>query len=100
MIPANNPDLSTWIYVPENSDFPIQNIPFGIVNINGTKTAATRIGDTVVNLSILFDFGIFNGILKNNCFAESTLNSFLKLNKQTWRAVRNRISQVFTTEIG
>ena len=99
MITANNPSLKTWVSVPENSDFPIQNIPFGIVEINGTKAAATRIGDTVVNLSVLFESGIFEGILKHNCFAEATLNSFLKLNKQTWRAVRNRISEVFTTEM-
>jgi len=99
MIVANNPALTTWLSVPKNSDFPIQNIPFGIVEINGTRAAATRIGDTVVNLSVLFESGIFEGILKQNCFAETTLNSFLKLNKQIWRAVRNRISEVFTTEM-
>ena len=27
MIKANNPSLKTWVEVPENSDFPIQNIP-------------------------------------------------------------------------
>ena len=99
MIAANNPALKTWLSVPKNSDFPIQNIPFGIVEINGTKAAATRIGDTVVNLSVLFDSGIFEDILKYNCFAEPTLNSFLKLNKQTWRTVRNRISEIFTNEM-
>ena len=99
MIAANNPKLRTWISVPENSDFPIQNIPFGIIELNGTKAAATRIGDTVVNLSVLFDSGVFEDILKKNCFAESTLNTFLKFNKQIWRAVRNRISEVFTTEM-
>ncbi|MFY7669060.1 MAG: hypothetical protein ACOVQG_09970, partial [Crocinitomicaceae bacterium] len=30
MIKANNPSLKSWIPVPGNSDFPIQNIPFGI----------------------------------------------------------------------
>lgn len=99
MIAANNPKLTTWISVPENSDFPIQNIPFGIIDLNGKKAAATRIGDTVINLSVLFEWGIFKDILKENYFAESTLNSFLKLNKQIWRAVRNRISEVFTTEM-
>ena len=33
MIVANNPALTTWLSVPKNSDFPIQNIPFGIVEI-------------------------------------------------------------------
>lgn len=99
MIKANNPTLKTWVSVPENSDFPIQNIPFGIAEFNGVKTAATRIGDTVVNLSALFEAGVFSGILDHNYFAEDTLNDFLKLNKQKWRSVRNRISEVFTTEM-
>ena len=30
-IPANNPELKSWVTVIENSDFPIQNLPFGII---------------------------------------------------------------------
>ena len=38
IIAANNPKLKSWVEVPEESDFPIQNIPFGIfsTNIHGT----------------------------------------------------------------
>ena len=89
MIKANNPNLKTWVSVPENSDFPIQNIPFGIAEFNGVKTAATRIGDTVVSLSALFEAGVFSGILNHNYFAEDTLNDFLKLNKQKSKIMRN-----------
>lgn len=99
MIPANNPKLKTWITVPKDSDFPIQNIPFGIIDIKGDKVAATRIGDTVISLSALFEAGIFSDILNENCFSEATLNGFLSYNKQIWRAVRNRISEVFTLEM-
>jgi fumarylacetoacetase len=99
MIAANNPNLTSWISVPENNDFPIQNIPFGIAEFNGVKAGVSRIGDTAISLSVLFEAGIFEGILAHNCFDESTLNSFLKLEKATWRAVRNRISEVFTNEM-
>ena len=34
MIKANDVSIKTWIGVPENSDFPIQNIPFGVAKIN------------------------------------------------------------------
>ena len=30
MINANDPKLKSWVEVPNNSDFPIQNLPFGI----------------------------------------------------------------------
>ena len=36
-IEANNPKLETWLEVPLDSDFPIQNIPFGIINGRITK---------------------------------------------------------------
>ena len=95
MIEANNPKLKSWINVPENSDFPIQNIPFGIAIINGKKSVVTRIGDTVICLSILYNHHLFDGLISNNFFDSDTLNYFLKENKKTWTIVRNKISQIF-----
>lgn len=54
MIEANNPTFTTWIETPPNSDFPIQNIPFGVAVINNKKTVVTRIGDTVIIIYCLF----------------------------------------------
>ena len=49
---ANDPDVRSWLDVPEDSDFPIQNIPFGIYrNKEGDATPACRIGDHVIDLS-------------------------------------------------
>ena len=30
-IAANDPTLKSWVNVPQGSDFPIQNLPFGII---------------------------------------------------------------------
>ena len=98
MIEANNPLLKSWISVPDGSDFPIQNIPFGIASINNKNVAVSRIGNTVINLSKLFELDVFEGILNENLFNRDFLNSFLKENKETWRAVRNQISIVFQDE--
>ena len=97
MIAANNLALESWLDVPENSDFPIQNIPFGIFKTENTPPrAATIIGETVIDLAKLQEFGYFDSLnLPENIFAQATLNDFLKLNKKTWRAVRNRISELF-----
>ena len=44
---ANDPKRTSWINVPQNSDFPIQNIPFGVfITKNDDITIGTRIGDT------------------------------------------------------
>ena len=98
MIEANNPLLKSWISVTDGSDFPIQNIPFGIASINNKNVAVSRIGNTVINLSKLFELDVFEGILNDNLFNRDFLNSFLKENKETWRTVRNRISTVFQDE--
>lgn len=98
MIEANNPLLKSWISVPDGSDFPIQNIPFGIASINNKNVAVSRIGNTVINLSKLFELNVFEGIINENLFNRDFLNSFLKENKETWRAVRNQISIVFQDE--
>ncbi|MGC6470841.1 MAG: fumarylacetoacetase [Flavobacteriales bacterium] len=95
MIEANNPHLTTWVKVPKNSDFPIQNIPFGIAEINKKIIAVSRIGDTVIDLSQLYKLNIFENILSENVFDKTVLNDFLKKDKSSWRAVRNRISEIF-----
>ena len=44
---ANNPDRTSWLHVGKNSDFPIQNIPFGVfLTRDDIITIGTRIGDT------------------------------------------------------
>ena len=50
MIEANNPKLKSWINVPQNSDFSIQNIPFGVAKTKNGVVVVTRIGDTVIDI--------------------------------------------------
>ncbi|MBS1581578.1 MAG: fumarylacetoacetase [Bacteroidetes bacterium] len=57
--PANDPSLRSWIEVPAGSDFPIQNIPFGVGSRDGEAfTAMTRIGDTTIDLHALYEAGL------------------------------------------
>ncbi|MFH6604163.1 fumarylacetoacetase [Maribacter algicola] len=94
---ANNPNKKTWLTVPDNSDFPIQNIPFGVfLTRNDIITIGTRIGDTAIDLGALHQLGYFSGIpLTEDIFLQDTLNDFISDGKKTWRLVRNRISEIF-----
>jgi acetyltransferase-like isoleucine patch superfamily enzyme len=48
MIAANNPSLQSWVEVPNGSDFPIQNLPFGIFKTNYSEArVGIRIGNQV-----------------------------------------------------
>ncbi len=97
---ANNPDRESWLHVDKHSDFPIQNIPFGVfLTRNDIITIGTRIGDTAIDLGALHQLGYFEGIpLTDDIFLQDTLNDFIADGRQTWRAVRNRIAEIFDAE--
>jgi fumarylacetoacetase len=96
-IAANNPNLKSWIDVDPNSDFPIQNIPFGVMTTDGdTPRVATRIGDKVIDLKVLFDLGYFYDLhFGQDDFDASSLNNMMRRGKEGTRALRNRISELF-----
>ena len=94
---ARIPDKKSWIPVPENSDFPIQNIPFGVfLTRDDVITIGTRIGDQAIDLGALHQLGYFKGIpLTEDIFLQDSLNDFISDGKKTWRLVRNRIIEIF-----
>ncbi|MEN9302743.1 MAG: hypothetical protein RL264_1172 [Bacteroidota bacterium] len=97
MITANNPELKSWVTVPENSDFPIQNLPFGIVTANGlSPRVASRIGDKVIDLKTLFVLGYLENLpFELSDFDNAVLNPMMKRGKAAVRQLRNRLSKLF-----
>ena len=97
---ANNPKIKTWLNVPDQSDFPIQNIPFGVfLTRDDIITIGTRIGDTAIDLGALHQLGYFEGIeLTDDIFLQDSLNDFIADGRKTWRLVRNRISDIFNQD--
>ena len=100
MITANQAHLRSWIPVPEHSDFPIQNIPFGIIKLEGkSPRVATRIGDSVIDLFELYKLGYFESLTFDAIdFDASFLNSLMKKGKLAVRELRNSISSLFQSD--
>lgn len=98
-ITANDPSRTSWIPVEQGSDFPIQNIPFGVfLTRDDVVTIGTRIGNKAIDLGALHQLGYFEGIpLTDDIFLQDTLNDFISDGKKTWRLVRNRIAEIFDT---
>jgi len=96
-ITANNPDRKSWLKVDKNSDFPIQNIPFGVfLTKDDITTIGTRIGKYAIDLAAFHQLGYFEGIpLTDDMFMQDSLNDFISDGRTTWRLVRNRIAKVF-----
>jgi len=97
MIKANDSNRKSWIEVSKDSDFPIQNIPFGVFKKSDNNICVgTRIGDWAIDLKALHKLNYFDKIaLEPGIFDKETLNDFLKLSKPVWRAVRDRIAEIF-----
>jgi fumarylacetoacetase len=96
MIKANNPALQSWIEIPTNSDFPIQNLPFGIFKTDYlSPVAGVAIGSYVLDLVYLHEHGFFDGLsLPQGIFNQPYLNNFIGLGKKKCREVRERISEL------
>ncbi len=99
-IPANDPALTTWAEVPTNSDFPIQNIPFGVVcPKGGPARPATRIGDQVVDLKVLWEKGLLKDTgLPDPVFHAQDLNPLLMEGKAGTRRLRQRLSDLLSRD--
>ena len=94
--------LRSWVKVPQDSDFTIHNIPFGIADFpEGTTRVCTRIGDQVVDLVALFDKGLLpiQGITRAVLDAEY-LNDFIALGKSVTSGVRKALIEALKEDEG
>jgi fumarylacetoacetase len=100
MSKANNPKLKSWVEVPSGSDFPIQNLPFGIFKTQYlTAVAGVAIGNHVLDLVYLYEKGFFDGLgLPPGIFNQEYLNPFIGLGRKKCGEVRERISELLRSD--
>lgn len=92
--------MRSWIEVPENSDFPIQNIPFGIFSCDDRgPRPCTRIGDSVIDLYVLAKADLLNDLgLDPEAFDAPVLNPLMRSGKTGMRLLRNRLIELFRAD--
>ncbi len=89
--------MKSFVNYAQNSDFSIYNIPFGVAVFQKEYIACcTRIGDLVLDLATLYDYGFFDEIegLNENVFEAYTINEFIELGKPITNAVRLKIQEL------
>ena len=99
-IKANDPSLKSWLEISKESDFPIQNLPFGIYSTkNKTKRVGVAIGDQILDLYRLFKLGYLDSLsFCEHCFSNEFLNRMMGHGKLEIRDLRNRISELLNAE--
>lgn len=86
--------MLSFINIPKGSDFSIYNIPFGIFRFENKIAACTRIGDTIIDLDLCQQHGVFEGInLPVGIFNRPSLNDFIRLGKPITNQVRIRLQE-------
>jgi fumarylacetoacetase len=91
--PTLDPSLRSWVMVPEDSDFPIQNLPLGQIDRGGNDlAAAVRIGDHVLDLRGAADAGVLD-VPRGGL---TLLHGLLFLERPKWRALRERVSELLS----
>jgi len=101
MIPANNPALKSWVDVAPDSDFPIQNLPFGIFKTDREKPrVGVAIGDLVVDLRALHILGYLENLpFELDDLSSPSLNKVIARGKKATRELRNRVSKLLRSDV-
>ena len=91
----NDPSLRSFIPVAATSDFPIQNLPYGIFSTKDglAPRVGVAIGEYVLDLWQLAQDCRFD-VAEPAVFAASQLNPFMALGPKAWSSTRARISQL------
>jgi fumarylacetoacetase len=96
-----SPDaLQSWVDVPTNSDFPIQNLPYGIFSVGGgSGRCGVAIGDYVLDLNVLHEAKLFENCkaLDSSVFSKPALNDFMAQGKEAWTEARATITELLST---
>jgi fumarylacetoacetase len=91
----NDPGLRSFIPVDPASDFPIQNLPYGVFSTTDglAPRVGVAIGDYVLDLwQLAQDCQI--DLVEPAVFAAATLNPFMALGPKVWSRTRARISEL------
>jgi fumarylacetoacetase len=90
----NDPGLRSFIPVEPTSDFPIQNLPYGVFSANGlAPRVGVAIGGYVLDLWELAQESRVD-VVEPGVFAQPSLNAFMALGPEVWSRTRARISEL------
>ncbi|MEO6040174.1 MAG: fumarylacetoacetase [Saprospiraceae bacterium] len=92
--------MQSWLPIPEQSDFPIQNLPFGIFSNNEDPhpRPGIAIGEYVLDLAAVNRTGFFSALeFDKKSLHRPTLNDFIRQGRPVWRALRERVQQLLST---
>jgi fumarylacetoacetase len=102
MNPTTDPALRSFVPVPQNSPFPIQNLPYGVFHRLGAGEAhvGVAIGEHVLDLTVLEAKGLLDTpqLRGRRVFAAGKLNAFMALGRAAWGEARVAVSRLLRAD--
>jgi fumarylacetoacetase len=91
--------LKSFIDIPGDSHFPLENLPFGVFKPrDGPARVGVALGENVIDLSALEEAGHFKGLADRRLFSRDSLNEFLALGRPAWRKVRETLQKLLSAD--
>ena len=83
--------LKSWVdSANNNSDFPLENLPFGVFRAGRRAHIGVAIGDRILDLAGCFE----DGLLAEEATAAETLNPLMAKGREAARALRTRLQEL------
>jgi fumarylacetoacetase len=95
---SHSAPLQSWLPIPADSHFPLQNLPYGVFRPAAGKEprVGVAIGQFVLDLSVLEERGLLAAAPQSGrrIFNRPALNEFMALGPAAWRQVRARVTEL------
>ena len=92
--------IKSWMDIPQNSDFSIYNLPFGIFSIKGkNKRIGIAIGNDILDLYKVAKLGYFKDLkINTKVFKNKFLNDFIDLGKKKTSGIRLEVQRLLSDD--
>ncbi|XP_042883991.1 fumarylacetoacetase-like [Penaeus japonicus] len=93
--------MKSFVEVPSDSHFPIQNLPYGVFSTadNETHRIGVAIGDLILDLSVISHLFCGPALASHqHVFKEPTLNAFMGLGLAAWKEARSTLQSLLSEE--
>lgn len=93
---THDPALRSWVESAndDSSDFPIQNLPFGVFRSDEGARVGVAIGDRVVDLAAAHERGVLAGVADDAALFCGPLDALMAAGPTVRRALRRRLSEL------
>jgi len=90
--------MQSWVAVPPDSDFPLENLPFGVFSHGDSEDhIGLAIGDSIFDLHEAAKAGLFDKQIDRDVLLAPNLDTLLALSRSTWSDVRSRAAALLSS---